>query len=136
MPKGIMGSAVPLPCFFDVVKSQRVAGKWPQLGTKSCRMGKNSLCPSVHLSICASNCPFIHLSAIHPRGLRASWWSLSASLRGLRAYRKGSEGLPAKFWGFLRGLRSSQRVLRACQNGLRAYQRSWGICRWTLACTY
>ena len=25
-PKGIMRSAVPLPCFFDVVKSHRIAG--------------------------------------------------------------------------------------------------------------
>ena len=28
-PKGIMRSTVPLPCFFNVVKSQRVAGKKP-----------------------------------------------------------------------------------------------------------
>ena len=27
LPKGIMRSAVPLPCFFDVVKSQKVAGE-------------------------------------------------------------------------------------------------------------
>ena len=51
-PKGIMRSAVPLPCFFDVVKSQRVAGQRPRQGTKSCRMGRNSVRPSIHLSIC------------------------------------------------------------------------------------
>ena len=28
-PKGIMRSAVPLPCFVDVVKLQRVAGQQP-----------------------------------------------------------------------------------------------------------
>ena len=28
-PKGIMRSAVPLPCFFDVLKSQGVAGQRP-----------------------------------------------------------------------------------------------------------
>ena len=53
-PKGIMRSAVPLPCFFDVVKSQTVAGQRPQQGTKSCRMGRNSVRPSVH----PSNHPF------------------------------------------------------------------------------
>ena len=37
-----MRSAVPLPCFFDVVKSQGVAGQRPRQGTKSCRMGRNS----------------------------------------------------------------------------------------------
>ena len=46
-PKGIMRSAVPLPCFVDVVKLQRVAGQRPRQGTKSCRMGKNSVRPSV-----------------------------------------------------------------------------------------
>ena len=44
-PKGIMRSAVPLPCFFDVEKSQRVAGQRHQEGTKSCR---NSVCLSIH----------------------------------------------------------------------------------------
>ena len=29
-PKGIMRSAVPLPCFFDVMKSHRVAGQRPR----------------------------------------------------------------------------------------------------------
>ena len=29
-PKGIMRSAGPLPCFFDVVKSKRVAGQRPR----------------------------------------------------------------------------------------------------------
>ena len=38
-PKGIIRSAVPLPCSFDVVKSQRVAGQRPLQETKSCRIG-------------------------------------------------------------------------------------------------
>ena len=42
-PKGIMRSAVPLPCLFDVVKSQNVAGQRPRQGTKSCRMGRKSV---------------------------------------------------------------------------------------------
>ena len=50
-PKGIMRSAVPLPCLFDVVKSQNVAGQRPRQGTKSCRMGRNSVRPSVRTSI-------------------------------------------------------------------------------------
>ena len=47
-PKGIMRSAVPFPCFFDIVKSQRLAGQRPQQGTKPCRMGGNSVRPSIH----------------------------------------------------------------------------------------
>ena len=50
-PKGIIRSAVPLPCFFDVIKPHRVAGQRIQQGTQSCRMGRNSVCPSVHPSI-------------------------------------------------------------------------------------
>ena len=83
-PKGIMRSAVPLPCLFDVVKSQNVAGQRPQQGTKSCRMGRNSIRPSIH--------PFVHLtirSAIHPRGLRTSGRGLRASRQGLRASQRG-----------------------------------------------
>ena len=57
MPKGIMRSAVPLPCFFDVVKSQGVAGQRPRQGTKSCRMGRISIHPYVHPSIYLSAVP-------------------------------------------------------------------------------
>ena len=53
-PKGIMRSAVPLPCFFNDVKSQGVTGQRPRQGTKSCRMERNSVrpfvCPSIHLA--------------------------------------------------------------------------------------
>ena len=35
-PKCIMRSAVPLPCFFDVVKCKRVAGQRPQQRMKPC----------------------------------------------------------------------------------------------------
>ena len=50
-PRGIMRSAVPLPCFFDVVKSQKVAGQQPRQGTKSCRMGRNSVYLSARPSV-------------------------------------------------------------------------------------
>ena len=51
LPKGIMRSAVPLPCFIDVIKSQRVAGQQPRQGTKSCRMGRNSVRTYVRPSV-------------------------------------------------------------------------------------
>ena len=97
-PKGIIWSAVPLPCFFAVLKSQRVAGQRPREGTKSCRMGRNS----VRLSIR----PFVHL------------WACQRALRVLRANLSGQRGLRAS----QRSLRASQRGLRACQGGLRASQ--------------
>ena len=40
MPKGIMRSAVPLPCFFDVVKGNRAVAPTRD---RSCRMGRNSV---------------------------------------------------------------------------------------------
>ena len=58
-PKGIMRSAVPLPCLFDVVKSQNLAGQRPRQGTKSCRMGRNSVRPSVLPSVRLSFRPFV-----------------------------------------------------------------------------
>ena len=51
LPTVIMQLAVPLPCYSDVIKSQRVAGQRPQEGTKSSRMGRKSVCPSVHPSV-------------------------------------------------------------------------------------
>ena len=92
-----MRSAVPLPCLFDVVKSQKVAGQRPRQGTKSCRMGRNSIRPSIRFPYKGSDSSW--------RGQRASW-------RGLRSS-----------WRFLR---ASQRGLRAYQRGLRACQEGWG----------
>ena len=66
-PKGIIWSAVPLPCFFVVMKSQRVAGQRPREGTKSCRMGRNSVRPSIRLSIRPSVLPSMGL----PKGSEA-----------------------------------------------------------------
>ena len=37
--------------WFDVVEFQMVAGQQPQQGTKSCRMGRNSVLPAVRLSL-------------------------------------------------------------------------------------
>ena len=103
-PRGIMRSAVPLPCFFDVVRSWRVTGLQPQQGTKSCRIGRNS-----NLSIRPSVCPPIHLS-IHWGPINGvSWW-------GLRAYQRGLKACPM-------GLRACSRGLRACPSGLRACPR-------------
>ena len=55
-PTGIIWSAVPFSCFFNVVKTQRVAAEQLQEGTKLFRMGE---------------IPFIHLStpSIHPSAL-------------------------------------------------------------------
>ena len=50
-PKGIMRSLVPLSCFFDAVKSLKLAGQQPPQGMESCRMGKNSVCPSIRPSV-------------------------------------------------------------------------------------
>ena len=72
-----MRSAVPLPCFFDVVKSHRVAGQRPRQGTKSCRMGRNSVRPSVRPSA------------------RPSIRPPPAGLQGLKGQPAGSEGQPA-----------------------------------------
>ena len=75
--KGIMRSTVPLPCFFDVKKSHRVARERPRQGTKFCRMGRNSVLLSIYPSVRPSVCP----SAFRTRGLRASWRGLRASWR-------------------------------------------------------
>ena len=47
-PTGLIWSAVPLPCYYNVVKSQNVAGQWPKQETKSCIMEKYSFCLSIH----------------------------------------------------------------------------------------
>ena len=92
-----MRSAVPLPCFFDVVKSQRVAGQRPRQGTKSCRMGRNSVSLYIRPPI---RFPY--------KGSESSWRGQRASWRGLRAS-----------W---RCLRASQRCLKACQRSLKSCQ--------------
>ena len=71
-PKGIMRSAVPLPCFFDVVKSQRVAGQRPRQGTKSRRRGRNSFCPPVRPSVCPPLLAGPQTLLAGPQTLRAS----------------------------------------------------------------
>ena len=37
-----------MPCYIDVVKTQRVAGKWPQEMTKSCRISRKYVCLLIH----------------------------------------------------------------------------------------
>ena len=145
-PKGIIWSAVPLPCFFAVLKSQRVAGQRPREGTKSCRMGRNSVRPSIRTSVlpplagphtllaCPQTPPAGPQTLLagpqtlraRLRGLRACWRGLRACWRGLRAcwrgLRAGWRGLRAS----QQGLRASWRGLGASQHGLRASQRGAG----------
>ena len=87
-----MRSAVPLPCFFEVTKSQKVAGQRPRQGTKSCRMGRNSvrpyICPSIHLSV--------H-TAIHPNICS----SVRCPSKGSEGHLVGSEALPERFEALL-----------------------------------
>ena len=88
-----MRSAVPLPCLFDVVKSQKVAGQRPQQGTKSCRMVRNSVRPSVR--------PFAHpLFSWSTRPLSKGSEGLPEEFQGLP---EGSEGLPEGSEGLLKG---------------------------------
>ena len=67
------------------MKSQRAAGQRPREGTKSCRMGRNSVCPSVHLSF-------------HP-------WACQRALRlqGFAGQPEGSEGQPERSEGQPKG---------------------------------
>ena len=121
IPKGIMRSAVPLPCFFDVVKSQKVAGQRPRQETKTCRMGKNSVRPSIPPPISPCICPW-GLRASQ-RGLRASWWGLMACKRGLKACH----------WG-LRACKRGPRARRPTRGALGPATGAWGRATgaWTL----
>ena len=86
-PTGIIWFAVPFSCFFNVVKTQRVAAEQLQEGTKWFRMGE---------------IPFIHLStpSIHPSsgkkdqltGLDGQLEGLQGQLEGLRGQLEGSKG--------------------------------------------
>ena len=76
-------SAVPLPCFIDV-KSQTVAGQRPQQGTNSCRMGRNSIRPSVRTST-----PPSFGWSTHPLSKGSE-----GQLEGSEGLLEGSEGLP------------------------------------------
>ena len=103
LPKGIMRSAVPLPCFFDVVKSQRVAGQWPWQGTKSGRMGEKFFM-SVHTSIRLPILCLVGLTALYPRGLPAGGvWGPTRGVwgpaRGVWGPERGVEGSDGGVWG-------------------------------------
>ena len=84
-PKGIMRSAVPLPCLFDVVKSQNVAGQRPRQGTKSCRMGRNSVRPSAPLWLALRPC-WLALRPLQPalRPLQQALRPLQQAFRPLQ----------------------------------------------------
>ena len=109
-PRGIKRSAVPLPCFFDVVKSQRVAGQRPRQGTKFCRMGRNS----VRTYVRTSALPPPSGWPSDPAGLPpdpSSWPSDPAGwpsdpegqVEGSEGLLEGSEGLLEGFEGLLEG---------------------------------
>ena len=68
---------MPLGNWFDVVKSQKLAGQRPRQGTKSCRMGRNS---SIRLSS--------HPSICHPSKGSEDQWERS------KGQPEESEGLP------------------------------------------
>ena len=99
-----MRSAVPLPCCFDVVKSQGVAGQRPRQGTKSCRMGRNSIRPSVRTSA-------------HP----SFGWSTRPLSKGSEGQLEGSEGPPEGSEGLQKGSEGLPEGAEDLQMGLRAH---------------
>ena len=140
LPTGIKWWAVPLPCYIDVVKTQRVAGKWPQEMTKSCRIGKNSVCLLIHPPWLALRPYWLALRPLHLalRPLQLVLRPLQLALRplqlthrchqlegpaggGMASWRGpgASRSSPRASW---RGLRVSWKGLRATQQGLRASQ--------------
>ena len=117
-----MRSAVPFPCFFDIVKSQKVAGQRAQHWTKSRTMTGNS----------------VHLSA-HP----SFGWSTRPPSKGSQGQLEGSEGLPEEFVGLPKraegliegsaGLTEESLVLqrgqRSFQIGLETFREALGPAR-------
>ena len=99
LPKGIMRSAVPLPCFFDVVRSPRIAGLQPQQGTKSCRTGRNSISLST-LSVCL---PILLSISCTSKRSKGQLMGSEGQLVGSEGLPGGSEGLPNGSEGLLKG---------------------------------
>ena len=104
-----MRSAVPLHCFIDVVKSQRVAGQRPRQGTKSCRMGRNSVHPYVRTSIHPFICPLSRGQLFGSEGLPEEIEGLPEGSGGLP---EGSGGLPKGSEGLTEG---SESLLKGSQ---------------------
>ena len=100
-------------CFSALVFGQR-----PRQGTKSCRMGRNSVRPSIRPSICPSVPPLACLKTLlaGPQTLLAGPQAPPASPQTPPA------GLQTPLAG-PQGLRASQQGLRVSQQGLRASQR-------------
>ena len=102
-PTGIMRSAVPLPCFFDV-ESQRVSVQRPGQRTEFYRMRRNFVCLHVHLSIHSS---IPHLSMGSEGQLEGSegWLVRSeGQTEGSEGLSEGPEGLPEGPEGFPGGI--------------------------------
>ena len=100
-----MGSAVPLPCFFEVTKSQRLAGQRPQQGTKSCRMGRNSVRPSIRHPSKGSEGQLEGSEGqlVGSEGLREG---PEGQLEGPEGLLEGPEGLPERLKGLPEGSES------------------------------
>ena len=117
MSKVIIWSAVPLPCFFALLKSQKVAGQRPQQGTKSCRMGRNSVCPYVHPPVRPlfgwSNRPQSKGSECQLEGYQGLPEGSEGLPVGSEILPEGSEGLTEGSEGLSDGFGTFQRDLRA-----------------------
>ena len=100
LPKVIMRSSVPLPCFLDIVKSQKVAGRRAQQGTKSRRRGGNSVRLSAHQSFGWSTHPLF-----------------KGQLKGSKGLQEGSEGLPEGSEGLQGGPGGGDGCTYGCTDG-------------------
>ena len=105
-----MRSAVHLPCSLDVVKSQRVAGQRPRQGTKSCRMGRNSVRPSVH--------PYVRPSPLW-LALRPCWLAPRPLQLALRPCWLALRPLQPALRPLQQALKPLQQALRPLQQALR-----------------
>ena len=118
-------SAVPLPCFFNVVKSRRVAGQRSWQGIKSCRMGRNSVRPFVCLSVRLFALSGWFSDPAGPQTLRSARgvWRSAKGVWGPAGGVWGSAsrvwGLASRVWGLARGGDFSPHFIGLCS-------LSWG----------
>ena len=103
--------------WFAVMKLQRVAGQRPREGTKSCRMGRNSVRPSVHPSVC----PYIVPSMGLPKGSEAAGQPEGSEGQPERS--EGQQSLSATFGGIggstYRNLQFRRCAAKKCDQGCR-----------------
>jgi len=94
-PAGIIWSSIPSPCYFDVVKSQRVAGQRSR--EESCRMGRNSVWPFGG----------VRESAGRFWGLAGGVWDPA---RGVWEPAGGVWGPPSRVWGPVKGVWTNRQM--------------------------